>query len=203
LTYGQLKNAPGVRCMAGRNRSSSVESMADKDDADSAAEDVPTPHAHPATNRPTLGIKEAAKACGVHADTIRRAYRKGQFPNSTKGAGGAVLIPITDLLAAGYRLNAPTPGEAVKAAPAPADPLEALAEIDRREMENLREAAKRLEAENARLMADLAKMEAREVQLLDLMGLQLKALNAGTPPENAGTPPQRPQSRPFWRRGRA
>ena len=196
LTYGQLKNAPGVRCKGGRNRSDNVESMSDE-------ERYEPPAADPATNRPTLGIKEAAKACGVHADTIRRAYRKGQFPNSTKGAGGAVLIPITDLLAAGYRLNAPTPGEAVKAAPAPADPLEALAEIDRREMENLREAAKRLEAENARLMADLAKMEAREVQLLDLMGLQLKALNAGTPPENAGTPPQRPQSRPFWRRGRA
>lgn len=164
--------------------------------ADSAPEGMPTPHADSAPARPALGIKDAAKACGVHEDTVRRAYRRGLFPNSTKGAGGAVIIPITDLLAAGYRLNAPTPGEAPAPTPAPRAETKALEDMDRAEMAALREMTKRLEVENARLVADLAKIEAREAQLLDLMGLQLKALNAGTASE-------RPQGWLKRRRGRA
>jgi len=50
-------------------------------------------------------------------------------------------------------------------------------------------------ADLARIEAQVAELKAEKAQLLDLMGLQLKALNAGATPE-------RPQSRPFWRRGR-
>jgi len=186
LTYGQLKNAPGVRCKGGRNRSDNVESMSDE-------ERYEPPAADPATNRPTLGIKEAAKACGVHEDTIRRANRKGLFPNATKGAGGAVMIPVTDLLAAGYRLHAPQAvAEATKVIEDTASQAgQALAEMAELKAEN-----RRLVADLARIEAQVAELKAEKAQLLDLMGLQLKALNAGETPE-------RPQSRPFWRRGRA
>jgi len=185
LTYGQLKNAPGVRCKGGRNRSDNVESMSDE-------ERYEPPAADPATNRPTLGIKEAAKACGVHEDTIRRANRKGLFPNATKGAGGAVMIPVTDLLAAGYRLHAPQAvAEATKVIEDTASQAgQALAEMAELKAEN-----RRLVADLARIEAQVAELKAEKAQLLDLMGLQLKALNAGATPE-------RPQSRPFWRRGR-
>jgi len=185
LTYGQLKNAPGVRCKGGRNRSDNVESMSDE-------ERYEPPAADPATNRPTLGIKEAAKACGVHEDTIRRANRKGLFPNATKGAGGAVMIPVTDLLAAGYRLHAPQAvAEATKVIEDTASQAgQALAEMAELKAEN-----RRLVADLARIEAQVAELKAEKAQLLDLMGLQLKALNAGATPE-------RPQSRPFWRRVR-
>ena len=186
LTYGQLKNAPGVRCKGGRNRSDNVESMSDE-------ERYEPPAADPATNRPTLGIKAAAKACGVHEDTIRRANRKGLFPNATKGAGGAVMIPVTDLLAAGYRLHAPQAvAEATKVIEDTASQAgQALAEMAELKAEN-----RRLVADLARIEAQVAELKAEKAQLLDLMGLQLKALNAGETTE-------RPQSRPFWRRGRA
>ena len=197
LTYGQLKNAPGVRCKCGRNRSDNVESMSDEERyeppaADPAAEGVPTPQADPATNRPTLGIKEAAKACGVHEDTIRRANRKGLFPNATKGAGGAVMIPVTDLLAAGYRLHAP---QAVAEATKVIEDTESQAGQALAEMAELKAENRRLVADLARIEAQVAELKAEKAQLLDLMGLQLKALNAGATPE-------RPQSRPFWRRVR-
>ena len=162
-------------------------------EADPAPEGMHTPQADPATNRPTLGIKEAAKACGVHEDTIRRANRKGLFPNATKGAGGAVLIPITDLLAAGYRLHAPQAvAEATKVIEDTASQAgQGIAEVAELKAEN-----RRLVADLARIEAQVAELKAEKAQLLDLMGLQLKALNAGATPE-------RPQSRPFWRRGRA
>jgi hypothetical protein len=135
----------------------------------------------------------------VHEDTIRRAYKRGLFPNAAKGAGGAVLIPITDLLAAGYKLHAPQAmqeaghqlGEALAQA-GTAQGLEMIAENRLRDSEAKVTA---LEAQVRKLEADVADLKAEKAQLLDLMGLQLKALNAGTPTE-------RPQSRPFWRRGR-
>ena len=151
------------------------------------------PAADPATNRPTLGIKAAAKACGVHEDTIRRANRKGLFPNATKGAGGAVMIPVTDLLAAGYRLHAP---QAVAEATKVIEDTESQAGQALAEMAELKAENRRLVADLARIEAQVAELKAEKAQLLDLMGLQLKALNAGETTE-------RPQSRPFWRRGRA
>jgi len=151
--------------------------------ADPTPESVPTPHADPATMRPSLGIKEAAKACRVHEDTIRRAYRRGMFSNATKGAGGAVLIPITDLLAAGYQLNAPTPGEVVKeATKAIADTASETGKA-LSEMKALSDRVAQLERDNTRLEAQVAELKAEKAQLLDLMGLQLKALNSGEAPE--------------------
>jgi len=167
--------------------------------ADSAPEDVPPPPADPATNRPILGIKDAAKACGVHEDTIRRAYKRGLFPNSTKGAGGAVLIPITDLLAAGYKLHAPQvmqeAGRATVEAITEAATAQGREIITENRLRDSEAKVTALEAQVRKLEADVADLKAEKAQLLDLMGLQLKALNAGTPTE-------RPQSRPFWRRGR-
>ena len=164
--------------------------------ADSAAEGLQTLHADSATMRPALGIKEAAKACRVHEDTMRRAYRRGAFPNATKAAGGAVSIPITDLLAAGYKPNAPTPGQAVTPPTEDTKTTESQAGQEIEKAATLRATIATLEAAKRSLESQVAELKAEKAQLLDLMGLQLKALAAGTPP-------QATQSRPWWRIGRA
>ena len=50
-----------------------------------------------------LSRKDAAALCGVHYDTIRRAEKAGNLPNTRRvGQGeGAVEIPVSDLVAAG------------------------------------------------------------------------------------------------------
>lgn len=55
-----------------------------------------------------LGVHEAAQACSVSVDTIKRRLRQGQFPKATRGAPtghrlGSWLIPIEDLAAAGLK----------------------------------------------------------------------------------------------------
>lgn len=60
------------------------------------------------TTRPLLTQREAAAACGVSRTTIRRreaAELSGAVLDDDRGW----LIPVEDLLAAGFRLNAPAP----------------------------------------------------------------------------------------------
>lgn len=45
--------------------------------------------------------EEAAALCGKAYDTIRRYRREQKLPRSRKGAGGAVEVPVADLVAAG------------------------------------------------------------------------------------------------------
>jgi hypothetical protein len=47
---------------------------------------------------------EAAIACGVHVDTIRRDQREGEYPNARQRPDGKWEIPVSDLVAKG-RLN--------------------------------------------------------------------------------------------------
>jgi hypothetical protein len=61
------------------------------------------------SERPRLTITEAARAAGLHRNTIRRRLDGGQFPNAKKGPKGVVEIPVEDLLASGLVLHGPAP----------------------------------------------------------------------------------------------
>jgi hypothetical protein len=49
-----------------------------------------------------LTITEAASACRVHVATIRRAADARRFPNAYRGDDGEWLVPVGDLVAAGF-----------------------------------------------------------------------------------------------------
>ncbi|MGW9205352.1 helix-turn-helix transcriptional regulator, partial [[Kitasatospora] papulosa] len=70
------------------------------------------------STRPMLTQREAAAACGVSRSTIRRRREAGDLPNSVHDEVRGYLIPVEDLLAAGFRLNAPAPPDTPPAAPA-------------------------------------------------------------------------------------
>lgn len=59
--------------------------------------------------RPSWGVQQAARECGVSAATIRRRIKDGSFPSAEQGAKGAWLIPVTDLIAAGLNPGQPSP----------------------------------------------------------------------------------------------
>jgi hypothetical protein len=61
------------------------------------------------TTRPLLTQREAAAACGVSRTTIRRRREAGELPGAVLDNERGWLIPVEDLLAAGFRLHAPTP----------------------------------------------------------------------------------------------
>jgi hypothetical protein len=67
----------------------------------------------PELTRPVLTINGAAAATGRHRNTIRRALDSGKkFPNAYRHEGsGPWLIPVADLVAAGYALSPPEPHE--------------------------------------------------------------------------------------------
>ncbi|MFJ3465844.1 hypothetical protein [Achromobacter spanius] len=60
------------------------------------------------SSRPMLTQRETAAACGVSRITIRRR-EAGDLPNSVQDSARGWLIPVDDLLAAGFRLHAPSP----------------------------------------------------------------------------------------------
>ena len=64
------------------------------------------------TTRPLLTQREAAAACGVSRTTIRRRREAGELPGAVLDDDRGWLIPVEDLLAAGFRLNAPAPPDA-------------------------------------------------------------------------------------------
>ncbi|WP_170198339.1 helix-turn-helix transcriptional regulator [Streptomyces chryseus] len=70
--------------------------------------------------RPMLTQREAAAACGVSRTTIRRRREAGDLPGAYEDARRGWMVPVDDLLAAGFRLNAPLPADAPPSAPAPA-----------------------------------------------------------------------------------
>ncbi|MFD7868115.1 helix-turn-helix transcriptional regulator [Streptomyces sp. NPDC059783] len=71
------------------------------------------------STRPMLTQREAAAACGVSRTTIRRRREDGGLPNAVQDEKRGWLIPVEDLLAAGFRLNAPAgPDDAPAASPA-------------------------------------------------------------------------------------
>jgi hypothetical protein len=52
--------------------------------------------------RPEWGISRAAAEVGVSRDTIKRHLKDGKFPNAFQNDRKVWMIPLTDLLAAGF-----------------------------------------------------------------------------------------------------
>ncbi|MFI1452103.1 helix-turn-helix transcriptional regulator [Streptomyces virginiae] len=101
--------------------------------------------------RPMLTQREAAAACGVSRTTIRRRREAGELPHAVQDPERGWMVPVDDLLAAGFRLNAPAPAD--QAAPAPADPA-APSDDAGRDAAVLRAELARLNAEHALALAE-------------------------------------------------
>ncbi|MFE6632588.1 helix-turn-helix domain-containing protein [Streptomyces rochei] len=161
------------------------------------------------TTRPLLTQREAAAACGVSRTTIRRRREAGELPGAVLDDDRGWLIPVEDLLAAGFRLNAPAPPDEKKAV---GDPAPATTPQDAAPDESaaaLRAELERLRHEHALALADergarqLAEAEARHLQArLDERGAHIedlqRALAALTPaPDRAAIPrPAHPSPAP-------
>ncbi|MGW2586244.1 helix-turn-helix transcriptional regulator [Streptomyces virginiae] len=143
-----------------------------------------------------LTQREAATACGVSRTTIRRRREAGDLPNAFQDPDRGWMVPVDDLLAAGFRLNAPAPPDppapAEAGPPAPdgngQDPAVPRAELDRIRAEHA------LALAEARFGQQLAEAEAEHlrVQLAErgarITDLQ-KAVAALTPaPERPALP---------------
>jgi hypothetical protein len=55
------------------------------------------------TERPSWTLSRAAEECGVSRDTLKRRRAAGEFPNAYMDTRGKWLIPVNDLLAAGFK----------------------------------------------------------------------------------------------------
>ncbi|MFI6771162.1 helix-turn-helix transcriptional regulator [Streptomyces sp. NPDC050355] len=150
------------------------------------------------TSRPLLSQREAADACGVSRTTIRRRREAGQFPGAVLDPQQGWMVPVEDLLAAGFRLNAPAPadpasadGEGPAASPAGDDlgVVELRAEIERLRYEHALELAK---AESEKKLAEqeaghLKQQLAERGERIDDLKRALAALTPA--PERAAIPP--------------
>ena len=58
--------------------------------------------------RPRYQLSRAATMTGVSQSTMKRRLRAGAFPNAAQDESGAWVIPVEDLLAAGFHLNGQT-----------------------------------------------------------------------------------------------
>jgi hypothetical protein len=75
-----------------------------------ADEDQPQAFTAEGTQAPFVGVpgvtftvRDAARACAVHANTVRRRLKAGEFPNAFRDHTGTWRIPVADLEAAGLR----------------------------------------------------------------------------------------------------
>jgi hypothetical protein len=131
--------------------------------------DDPTTTELLATSRPELTIAEAAEAADVNPKTIRRAIGADKFPGARQEAGKWV-IPVSDLLGAGFKLHQPSP----PAVPAPsADPsafagMEAALTAERHRAELAEQRAEKAEA-----------IAAERERTIEAQQLALRALTAG------------------------
>lgn len=146
-----------------------------------------------AFSRPRWSVSQAAKHAGVARSTIQRYLARGAMPGAYRDDDGVWSIGVDDLLAAGFRVDAPTPpdrpaeGVQHRHAPAPA--------VD--DAEHARRIAE-LEAELAdvRRRAEVAEAVARErsEQISDLRRT-VAALEAGRS-DRPSAPPPMPASTP-------
>lgn len=147
------------------------------------------------STRPLLNQREAAAACGVSRTTIRRRREAGDLPGAVQDPQRGWLIPVEDLLAAGFRLNAPAgPDEVTAVTSAGPDPVVVAdqedvaglrAELDRARHEHAltlatAEHGRQLAEAGAQLLRD--QLEARAEHIADLQQA-LRALASG--PERA------------------
>ena len=162
-------------------------------------------------DRPRLTLREAADATGAGFSTLRRKRTEGVFPGATKDDKRGWLIPVDDLLAAGYRLHAPAPPDP-PAESAPTVQASAAPDVEQLRAEL---AAAKTEAVAARTEARVLRelLAAKDDHVTDLRR-QVLMLTAGpteppvyVPPQPSGSPtdgePGQPSEHPrlrWWQR---
>lgn len=159
----------------------------------------------PTTERPALTITEAAAACQVDRRTIRRRLDANDLPHAwreqTPQGPGPWRIPVEDLIAAGYKLHAPTPPETPETPQGRHTVTSTPTPTSTAEVEQLR-----AEVADLRRRAEVAEAIATErAAALEDARLALRALTAGTPapptpmlPTQDSTP--EPARRRWWHR---
>ncbi|MEV7595613.1 helix-turn-helix domain-containing protein [Streptomyces sp. NPDC089922] len=100
--------------------------------------------------RPMLTQREAAAACGVSRSTIRRRREAGDLAGSVEDPARGWMIPVDALLAAGFRLNAPSPADATAEA-GPSTPAD---DVGGQDAGALRAELDRIRAEHALALAE-------------------------------------------------
>jgi predicted DNA-binding transcriptional regulator AlpA len=117
----------------------------------------------PQTTRPALTLSQAAESCQTSRSTIRRKLDAKEFPNAYRDGGddGPWMVPVTDLIAAGLKPNAPRAepeqvGQSEASAPIQGQPEE-IARLERELFEERarRKAAEEIAAERQRSLDDL------------------------------------------------
>lgn len=152
-----------------------------------------------------LTVKEAAQACSVARITIRRAIQAERFPHAYKGTGpggpgtGPWLIPVIDLLTAGFRPNAlkqpeQHPDEQVKG-----DHDHPPVIVDWDEYLLLRERLARAE-EQVRAARDIAEERAQTIEVLREALRRVPELPPAPEPQQVPeVPPEQPRPGRFRR----
>lgn len=147
----------------------------------------------------TFTVREAAAACDVHPNTVRRAIKGNKFPNAYTDAAGTWRLPVADLEAAGFRPHraGPTVPASVEKVTT-ANSVATGAAVDR--VHELEAEAVRLRVEMAELArrADVAEaLAAERAERVEDLRLALRALEAVNPsPEDRARAPQSPVEAP-------
>lgn len=133
-------------------------------------------------SRPRFSVVQAAARTGAARSTIQRHLRKGAFPGAYQLPDGTWSIGVEDLLAAGFRVDAPTPADEVEHGPADAARIAAL------------------ESQLAQALARAAAAEAvaaERERVIEVQANTLRMLTAGrdNPPASSVQHPEPPRSR--------
>lgn len=119
------------------------------------------------SGRPRWSVSQASKHAGVARSTIQRYLAQGRMPGAQRLPDGTWSIGVEDLLAAGFRVDAPTPpdgpAEGVPRGPAEAgaddgaEPARRIAELESAlaDAQRRAEVAEAIARERADRIADL------------------------------------------------
>ena len=163
------------------------------------------------SNRPSWDLGEAAQRCGVSRSTVRRYREQGRFPNAFKDSSGAWKIPLEDLLAVGWKPNAPAQPEPVSVPPEPnksindkVAELEHALTIERVKREAAEQANAQMKANLEDLRTAMRMIEAKPVSVPVSVPEPAKVLPTEPAPERLPEQPldatERPKKRRWWQR---
>lgn len=165
---------------------------------------------------PVWSAAEAARRCGVGRATIQRALDSGKLPRAERLDGQGWAIPMSDLLAAGFSVSAPSVRSMPGQMPGGVDgqvssegvreqdaeyaraAQEAARQIDELKAELEVEHARRVAAEHARTVAELLAVE--RLTHLEDMRRAMRMIEAAPPPPRLEEAEKQPKKRRWWRR---
>jgi predicted DNA-binding transcriptional regulator YafY len=144
----------------------------------------------PPAGVPTLGLAEAAKACGVSVSTLRRKRPDLEAHGAAQTATGW-RIPVTALIALGLMSNttdAPTEPPSPRYAPDTLDALQARLDAQQTELDSARERRDALRSQLAAAEQRAAVAEAIAAERERVIQTQAMALRMLEAPKTPATP---------------